>query len=368
MLCRCEPLLHRWSALRETIVDLEKQRDEGDEDAGIRARHAKLLDDLLSREFAEVKEAISDMKENGVITFQHLWTLFAPNTLIFSRQDNQDRAVRLQTSRYGVDRNNQPVFWLTCVYVDFDGQRFGTQKLNISISNFEGTKRISNLVAFPLDLHDKYEQIKTRLVERGARVEALAGSHFRNYNGVGWRIGPYGNKEKHTVKGRVVIDPFGYNRFEPDFAVYVTPLNVADVGAQPGLPPVAGVRCGRPRGSRGGPLPPGMPDPFSTLPPFIDPGYNLDDPDMDDGGMPADGFFDDEDNMPKRPALTEEQKLICTPLVRGYALKEKQWLHFFVNAISVSPLLSHCHNVLWRRGYSLLIFHTTGYSLQRSCL
>lgn len=280
---------------------------------------------------------MTDMKKNGVITFQHLWTLFAPNTLIFSRQDNQDRAVRLQTSRYGIDRNQQPVFWLTCVYVDFDGQRFGTQKLNISISDFEGTKRISSLIAFPMDLHDKYEQIKTRLVERGARVEALAGSHFRSYNGVGWRTGPYGNKEKHTVKGRVVIDPFGFNRFEPDFAVYVTPLNVPDIGPQPGIPPSVNVRCGRPRGSRGGPLPPGASDPYSTFPPFIDPGYNLDDQDMDDGGMPADGFFDDEDNMPKRPALTEEQKLICTPLVRGYALKEKQWLHFFVNAVSDIP-------------------------------
>lgn len=324
--------------MREAIVDLEKQRDEGDEEAGNRARHARLLDDLLSREFSEVEEAMTDMKKNGVITFQHLWTLFAPNTLIFSRQDNQDRAVRLQASRYGADRNQQPVFWLTCVYVDFDGQRFGTQKLNICIPDFEGTKRISSLIAFPMDLHDKYEQIKTRLVERGARVEALAGSHFRSYNGVGWRTGPYGNKEKHTVKGRVVIDPFGFNRFEPDFAVYVNPLNVPDAGPQPGIPPSVNIRCGRPRGSRGGPLPPpGMSDPYSTLPPFIDPGYSLEDQDMDDGGMPADGFFDDEDNMPKRPALTEVQRLICTPLVRGYALKEKQWLHFFVNAISDIP-------------------------------
>lgn len=332
---RCEPLLHRWPALRETIVDLEKKRDDGDQEAGKRARHARLLDDLLSKEFSEVEEAMADMKKNGVITFQHLWTLYAPNILIFSRQDNQDRALRLQTSRYGVDRNNQPVFWLTGVYVDFDGQRFGTQKLNISISNFEGTKRISSLVAFPINLHDKHDQIKTKLIERGARVEALAGSHFRSYNGIGWRTGPYGNKEKHTVKGRVVIDPFGFNRFEPDYAVYVTPLNVPDVSTIPGMPPVG--RPGRRPAGRVG-LPPGMSDPMIMMPSFIDPGYNLDDPDMDDGGMPADGFFDDEDSMPKRAALTKEQKLICTPLVRGYALKEKQWLHFFVNAIFVSLL------------------------------
>ncbi|KAJ4390715.1 hypothetical protein N0V93_004313 [Gnomoniopsis smithogilvyi] len=331
---RCEPLLHRWPALRETIVDLEKQRDEGDEEAGNRARHAKLLDDLLSEEFSEVEEAMTDMKKNGVITFQHMWTLYAPNTLIFSRQDNQDRALRLQTSHYGVDRTLQPVFWLTGVYIDFDGQNFGTQKMNISIPNFEGTKRISSLDAFPIDLHEENEQIKMKLVERGARVEALAGSYFRSYNGVGWRIGVYGNKEKHTVKGRVIIDPFGYNRFEPDYAVYVAPLSIPDVSPLPVHGSGVGTRSGRQRLRLGSHLPPDVVGSMGTMPSYVDPCYNLDDANNDDGGMPADGFFDDEDNMPKRPALTNEQKLICTPLVRGYALKEKQWLNFFVNSIS----------------------------------
>ena len=55
------------------------------------------------------------------------------------------------------------------------------------------------------------------------------------------------------------------------------------------------------------------------------------------GGMPADGFFaDEEDEESKRVTLSDEQKMICSPwaqrslLVRGYALKEKIWLNFFV--------------------------------------
>ena len=47
--------------------------------------------------------------------------------------------------------------------------------------------------------------------------------------------------------------------------------------------------------------------------------------------MPADGFFaDEEDEENKRLTLSDEQKMICSPLVRGYALKEKIWLNFFV--------------------------------------
>lgn len=56
--------------------------------------------------------------------------------------------------------------------------------------------------------------------------------------------------------------------------------------------------------------------------------------DEDDGGMPIDGRFADEDDESTQPApLTTEQKLICTPLLRGYSLKNKMWLNFFVNCV-----------------------------------
>lgn len=331
---RFEPLVHRWTSYRSAIADLKKKRDEGDETFEKQIQHAMLLDDLLVEEFSEVEEALEDMLENGVITFPHLWTIYQPNALIFARHEGQDRCLRLSSANYGVDNHNQPVFWLSCAYVDFDGQRFGTQKLNISIPTFEGTKRVNSLNAFPIRLHDQEDQIQAKLIERGAKVEALAGSHFRGYNGIGWRVNVHtGGKEKHTVKGRIVIDHFGYNRFQPDYAVYVTPFNSASAAAIPG-------RRGRMRVTisdlGGRPSPSGV-DATPAMPHFVDPHYNLDDG-VDDCGMPTDGFFDDEDNVKKRLALTEEQRMCCTPMVRGYALKEKQWLHFFVNAVSVSAL------------------------------
>lgn len=53
-----------------------------------------------------------------------------------------------------------------------------------------------------------------------------------------------------------------------------------------------------------------------------------------DCGIPFDGVFHDEAQEDTRPKLTDEQKMLCNPTVRGYALKEKMWLHFFVNAIN----------------------------------
>ena len=118
----------------------------------------------------------------------------------------QDRIFRLHSSKYGVDRDGNPVYWLTCKFVDYDGTRFGSQKLNMNIGAFEGTRAIIGLPTLPLQFHKQGDDLRARLIERGAKVEALAGSHYRAYNGVGWRMNNYGQREKFAVKGRIVID------------------------------------------------------------------------------------------------------------------------------------------------------------------
>lgn len=46
-----------------------------------------------------------------------------------------------------------------------------------------------------------------------------------------------------------------------------------------------------------------------------------------------DGNFVDEEETQARTPLTDEQKLICTPVVRGYSLHDKEWLNLFVNSL-----------------------------------
>jgi len=53
----------------------------------------------------------------------------------------------------------------------------------------------------------------------------------------------------------------------------------------------------------------------------------------EDCGMPVDGNFVDEEEPQARVPLTDEQKLVCTPIVRGYSLHDKEWLNFFVNSL-----------------------------------
>ncbi|KAK5123020.1 hypothetical protein LTR85_003586 [Meristemomyces frigidus] len=309
---RFEPLIHRWTEFNAAITKL-KQADSAnaDDKAPDRLKHAELLHDLLAKEFKDTIDASTDLKGQGVMTYEHLWTLFQPGSFVFSKQQGQDRIFRLHSSKYGQDRNGNPVYWLTCQYVDYDGTRWGTNKLNVCVPAFDGTRPIINLPTLPLDFHGSKDEIKAKLTERGSKVEKFAGSHYRAYNGVGWRTNNMGQKEKYSVKGRIVIDTFGWNRFNPNFSIFVTPLHVKDNQTAAGLGGGAAAT-----GEYGGE------DEY-------DEGY-----DDDDGGMPLDGFFaDEEDEESKRVTLADEQKMICTPLVRGYALKEKLWLNFFVNAV-----------------------------------
>jgi hypothetical protein len=287
-----EPIIHRWAELQEAIASINDEDEEGKKTK----EHAELFNDLMHKEFKTLIEESQDMMKNGVMTYEYLWTVFQPGRLIYTRQDGQDTAMKLQNTRYGIDRNGNPCFWVSGKYIDWDGSRFGTQKLNLCIYPYTGTHKIGQLAAFPFDYHPEQESVKEKLIERGAKVESLAGSHYRAYHGVAWNRDSCGNKDKHAIKGRIVIDTYGWNKFCPNWSVFVSPLQQKDQGT--GLSPPGGEED-----------------------------ENMFDPGDEDagGGMPMDGMFADEIGVQRAP-LTTEQKMICTPLVRGYALKSKQWL------------------------------------------
>lgn len=206
----------------------------------------------------------------------------------------------VQNTKYGQDAKANPCFWVRCKYVDWDGTKFGTQSMNVSIYPFVGTRHIAQLRAFPIEYHPDAKALKERLVQRGAKAEALAGPNYRSYQGIGWRYGNFGTKDKYNVKGRIVIDTYGWNRFNPTYAIFVSSLAHKEMTL-------------------------GIDDNEEDEMAEEDEG--------DDSGMPEDGHFADEEDAARRQPLTTEQKLVCTPLLRGYSLKTKDWLNFFVNSV-----------------------------------
>ncbi|KAF2261423.1 P-loop containing nucleoside triphosphate hydrolase protein [Lojkania enalia] len=304
---RFEPLIHRWVELQKAISRLGNESEED----RLTKEHADLLLEILSSEFKSLIDTSQDMISKRVMTYEHLWTLFQPGATIFSRQDGQETAMTLQDTKYGVDAKGMPCFWLTCKYVDWDGTKFGTNKLNLSISGYSGTRHITQLRVFPLEYHHDAQALRTRLIERGAKAELLAGPNYKAYSGVAWRLGAFGTKDKHNIKERIVIDTYGWNRFNPSTAIFVTPFAQKE-------PSKTTDRLDK--------------EDESDVEEESD--FENDDFDADDdSGMPIDGHFADEDDAARHVPLTIEQKLICTPLLRGYSLKSKLWLNFFVNCV-----------------------------------
>lgn len=182
-------------------------------DDATKLEHAVLLHDVLLGEFQTLLDSSQDMKAKSVMTYDYIWTLFQPGTMVFCRQDGQERVFKLKSAKYGVDKDSNPVFWLTLNYVDYDGSKFGYKLMNVNIASFGGTRPIVSLTALPLEYHDQQDELKERLLARGTKVEAFAGTHYRMYDGIGWRLNGYGEKEKHSVKGRIIVDALGWNRY-----------------------------------------------------------------------------------------------------------------------------------------------------------
>ncbi|OJD36616.1 p-loop containing nucleoside triphosphate hydrolase protein [Diplodia corticola] len=306
---RFQPLIHRWPQLKLAVDELDPNSKS--EDERTTKEHAGVLLDVLNSEFKDTIESSQDLISKSVMTYEHLWTLFQPGAIIYCRNDGQETAMKLENTRYGCDENQRPTFMVRCKYVDWNGAQFGTSRLNIKIYGYAGTKPIHQLAAYPIEYHQDPEGLRKRLVERGAKFEALAGSHYKGYHGLAWKEDGWGKKQKYSIKGRVVIDTYGWNRFEPNFAIYTNPLTDKQTTSE-GLADTSG-------------------DDEAD-------GYDSDNnsycgSEVQYDGMPCDGDFEDENEETKRPRLTEEQKLIATPLVRGYSLKSKQWLNLFVNSV-----------------------------------
>tara|TARA_R110002003_G_scaffold1868_2_gene23601 strand:+ start:7310 stop:8866 length:1557 start_codon:yes stop_codon:yes gene_type:complete len=224
-----EPLIHRWTELEAAIAKLGDET----EDQRTTKAHAELLQEVLVKEFKNMIDTAQDMKSKRVMTYEHLWTLFQPGATVFARQDGQETAMNLVETRYGQDAKGVPCFWLTCKYVDWDGAKFGTQKINLSISLYTGTRSISALRVYPIEYHHDPEAIRERLIARGAKAEELAGPNYRAYQGVAWRQGTFGTKDKYNVKGRVshpvssstgiLVEPRCVQQtFEPSIAIHRT--------------------------------------------------------------------------------------------------------------------------------------------------
>lgn len=239
----------------------------------------------------------SDVK---AVNFDKLWTLFRPGTLVYAKVFNEGRAFRVRDcwvdDEYGNDET--PGLVVRVRYVDYDGENLGTCLTNLFIPKYTGTRELCKLSTMPLDMLEDAKAKREMLLERGRRFESYVGQHYMHYTGVGLQQTECGYKRVH-VNCRVMIDCKTYHEEASDYAFTVKDLPPPDEEA-------AERRALRRNGLEG----------------------------------------ELSDAEPELRSLSDEEAVIATSMVRGYAFANKAFLEFFAKDLKPIEWNAQCFDQL----------------------
>ena len=252
--CQIDPqtLLAWFPELHAHSEDLASKVGKEPEDSPLARTHAHLVHLLayLKSTYSSTLDNLASLLQHDEITFDLLWSLFVPGkTTLYTLCPitSEPRCVRLVQSELCQKADNQaPVsaaydptgllasknqehqlqyFWrLVVEYIEVDigspadnltpdnappaNQKpaFGYAGLGrvLDVPRFKGTKKISSLVAFPMQYYagpGGVEGLKARLIERGKKWVTLAGGmHHVAYRGLAFKF-----KEMSHVKYSVSL-------------------------------------------------------------------------------------------------------------------------------------------------------------------
>lgn len=240
--------------------------------------HMKLLIDILNYEIGDNVKSFHDYVKNGVVSFKDLWMIFQPGNVVLSAHAGPLSAFEMVETEY-MANNCGKFLQVRCDCVDFGGKVFGRYQEEINITEFIGTKKITGLKVYPLHFHEDRDSVAAKLVKRGEVFEQLAGHHYKQYTGKAITWNREGQEVECQITGRIVVDIESFNRFSPWRVRYLNDWNANDL------------------------------EKFSKH--------------KEQMGLTDDKFV-----------LPPYYQMLARSRTRGYSLKFKKWLDFFVEQIS----------------------------------
>lgn len=278
-----KPFVHRW-------VEFVAYMNKKDLDTKTK-EHLKILFDILQYEIGHDLKAFEDYVQQGVITFNDLWMIFQPGSIILSAHKGPLAAFELQEAEYGATQCGK-FFKLSSDCVDYSGKAFGRYTEGIKIPEFIGIKKITSLNAFPWAFHEQKEAVRESLIKTGQIFESLAGNHYKEYSGTAITWDQQGNEVPIQLSGRVVIDIDSFNKYSPYPVRYTSDWNAKDIERLQAYKDVK--------------------------------------------GLAKDGTL----------RLTPYHHMLARSRTRGYSLKLKKWLDFFVNLVEEVKWNTHAFDKL----------------------
>ncbi|TAQ87206.1 hypothetical protein B7494_g4449 [Chlorociboria aeruginascens] len=311
------PFVHRWAQLTKAIDEQDDQETKN---------HLLLLHKTLEAELKDVIAARADYIANNVITFEHVWTIFQPGCTIYTLEWDRECAAKFVSGSYFDHPKYGAVYGVNSQKIDWNGENFGLRNVQHLVLSFAGTMIISSLDAFPLEFHPGRKEITSRLLKRGKLFEYYHGYHYKAYHSYAIGKNMCGHDIKVTVDTRVIIDTFAYGKFNPNSIPHLYPLKLkSTVDVTPSATDDE---------DDDGDIYIDEDVTYKFEESYTEPFYGSIEPSHLNG------------KLVKRAALTDNQLIICSPLLKGYALKPKRWLEFFVDEIKEIEWNNHAFSNL----------------------
>ncbi|RAL59605.1 hypothetical protein DID88_006464 [Monilinia fructigena] len=336
-------------------------------------KHLKVLLKYLDKDYASTKKTLIPMLETGIITFDLLWALYKPNTLAYTTTYgtiDEPRAFKIELAEKNKQFYEGTWYHIEGKYLEYDGKTWGMGTMDCEVPSFKGARKITSLNCYPLKYHKNEAKLRIELIERGKKFVALQGVHYKSHKGMA-----YYKKRKAVVKvnidGRVMVDPAIHRRILPNYNVSTVKPNDLDLFGDSDSEDDECGCCGDDSSEEG------QPDRFlksqkdsdepemkfkvvmdekqhpqlvqvpvdedgnevtieklEEVPSKITTKESKEGKDNKDGAAP-------EDDKKALPVFTDEEYLIASPVVLGFAFAEKLWLEFTVSGIK---------DIVWNEG------------------
>ncbi|KAI5238785.1 P-loop containing nucleoside triphosphate hydrolase protein [Aureobasidium subglaciale] len=310
-------------------LDEIKEHGEKFEAGSEAAEHYNVLLNHIQEEFGETIQEARNLREQKVMSYQHLWTVFKPQTIAFARELGQIQAYRVVDSTYVCGMH--PGLLTNLQHVDFDGKRFGYRTASIKIPPYLGDVAIKSLDVVPRPFFPHIQETEKRLIARGRRFEGFAGIHFAEHAAVALEhvynnySGGYDINRVH-ISERVVIDCATHHRLNPGLAKSVAAFEKQSIV-------------------------------FDTSNQEDDEDEDEDEDEYDSDPYYTDRDEDECDNDRKDKELipttkldfaplTDEQCLLASALVHGFSFTHKKWIDMFIDELHPVEWNDECFSQL----------------------
>ena len=340
--------------LEECRVYMTKMEEEGGsakkkkdrKAAATKAKHLGILIKYLDKDYAETKKTLYPMLERNMISFDLLWALFKPNSIAYTTtygDTDHPRAFKIDYATKESHFMKGTWYNIEGKYLEYDGKSFGMGNLAVQVPSFQGVRRISSLECYPLQYHKDADSLKAELIERGKKFVALEGVQYKYHKGMAF------TKRKRqilkiNINGRIMCDPAIHRRINPNYQISNVKAKEADdedVFEVSDSEDESGCGCGDDSSEEGD-------DPRNTPSSSEEASHErrrfrvVKTPDGRTTIVEVDPNEETEalaqkDRMDTKQgghAFTEEELLIASPVVLGFAFSEKLWLEFTVSGIS----------------------------------